>query len=286
MPRSVEPALPAGSAGAAWADRSCSVMAWSAAGATWPSEPAELPPPPLSRFALHPATITIATSATPTTARRRRMLTLQCWCLVVVTPPGPERFLAPLDPGVVDDRLPGRAAIWKPPPGLHRSPRSPASGRRHLPTPTREPRHPVPAGGRARPVRRLGRRRAHLPGGVVTRAGAGVRQHHPGGGDDRDRVHGRPRLRQPGRRPAGRHQPPAAAPVRPGRAGRRRHGGPAAVRLQRAGRGVPGRVAQPGRAAGPARRRPVRPRAGGGGTGDVPHGDDPAAAHPLPGPQP
>jgi len=72
-------------------------MAWSAAGATWP---AELPLSPLSRLALHPATITIATSATPTTARRRHMLALQCWCLVVVTPPGPERFLAPLDPGL------------------------------------------------------------------------------------------------------------------------------------------------------------------------------------------
>src|SRR5829696_7000460 len=94
---SAEPDLAAGSAGAALADRSCSVMAWSAAGATWP---AELPLSPLSRLALHPATITIATSATPTTARRRHMLALQCWCLVVVTPPGPERFLAPLDPGL------------------------------------------------------------------------------------------------------------------------------------------------------------------------------------------
>src|SRR5215217_2464227 len=94
---SAEPDLAAGSAGAALAGRSCSVMAWSAAGATWP---AELPLSPLSRLALHPATITIATSATPTTARRRHMLALQCWCLVVVTPPGPERFLAPLDPGL------------------------------------------------------------------------------------------------------------------------------------------------------------------------------------------
>src|SRR4029453_1375135 len=68
-------------------------------------------------------------------------VTLPYRCLVVVTSPGPERFLAPLDPGGVDDRLPGRAAIWKPPPGLHRSPRSPARGRRHLPPP---PPHPPP----------------------------------------------------------------------------------------------------------------------------------------------
>ena len=80
-----------------------------------------------------------------------------------------------------------------------------------------------------------------------------------GSGDDRDRIHGRPWLRQPGRRPARRHQPLAAAPLRRGRAGRRGHGRRPAVRLQRAGRAVP-RVAEPGRAPGPAGRGPLRPR--------------------------
>src|SRR5829696_10185439 len=195
LPRSTRrtsaPALPAAAAGSlapdlvAAAARSCSVATESAAGATWASDPPPPPPPAAPSpppSAEHPAATTSATSATPTAARRSRMPPSRCRCLLDGTAPAAERFLAPSPPGAVDGRLPGRAGIWKPPAGLHRSPRSPARGRRHLPTPTRQPRHPVAAGRGARPVRRLGRRRARLSGGVVTRAGAGVRQHHPGGG--------------------------------------------------------------------------------------------------------
>src|SRR6266542_3339062 len=91
------------------------------------------------------------------------------------------------------------------PPVKHRGARC---DRRRLPYQAVEPHRLHPPRADPRAVHRLRRGRARLPGRLVARAGAGVRQHHPGGVHHRHGVHGRSRLRQPGRRPLGDPQLP------------------------------------------------------------------------------
>src|SRR6266498_2362866 len=100
-------------------------------------------------------------------------------------------------------RLPGGAWSGSLPTCPSRPPTWSCRGRPYRPDPTLDTarrRRAAPAD--PRDLHRLRGGRPHLPGGLVPRAGAGVRQHDPGDRHHRHRVPGLPRPRRPDRRAA------------------------------------------------------------------------------------
>src|SRR6266508_4197683 len=182
-------------------------------------------------------------------------------------------------------RLPGGAWSGSLPTSPSRPPTWSCRGRPYRPDPTLDTarrRRAAPAD--PRDLHRLRGGRPHLPGGLVPRAGAGVRQHDPGDRHHRHRVPGLPRPRRPDRRAAGRPQRPAAAAVRGARAGHRGVRPRPAVRVRPPRRPLPGCLRRAARVAGPAHRGALRARVPRRRPGHAADGHDAAGADPARGP--